>query len=347
MSTRTKTNLHVKNGVVLLADLIKCSYSNGTVGIVYEDGEEEAFNKISRELFDNGNKYRGIPLSRIKYDFFEEHIRFILGIGSKKMVHKLQSMVGERRYAFYCTEIAPDYFTNGLFMLNQSSFAEFAYFDTLKCSVKDTQTLKSGYTTLLSLLVSVLDIYCYKFVLPYRDSTVEVIIKELKSILFKPVDMDYYIESMLKIIKNTVDYMNAQNTCPLIYRIRQNSFKSWNYKTEFFIDYLLFYLGLIFTKWNINDMLIPSATSAEANQLLMGVLLKQSAKVSESMLSRDEISFISMVFRAMGESFEGIDVLDNICMIIENCPYCEGLFREINNMGVIESLINYEEHKRY
>lgn len=344
---RTKTNLHVKNGVELLADLIKASYCCLTVGIVYEDSQEESYNIISKQLIANGNKCRGLPLSRIEEESFDEHIRFVLGIGSKKMVLKLQNKIQDKKYALYCTEIAPDYFTNGLFAKQRSQFAEFAYFDTLKCDIKDTQTLKSGYTTLLSLLASALDIYCYKFVLPYKDASVEVIIRELKSFLFKPVDMDYYLEGMLKLIKNTVDYMNTQNICPLIYNIRQNNFENWNYKKEFFINYLLFYLGLIFTKWNINDMLIPSTSSAESNQLLMKVLLQQGSKVCQSMLSRQEIRYVAMVYRAMGENFENINVKDNICLIIENSPYCEGLFREINNIGVIERLIDYEEYKRY
>lgn len=346
MSARTRTNLYVKNGIGDLSDIIKSSYCNGTVGIFYEDKEQETYCKIARLLTENGNKCKGLSVSQSITEKFEEHVRFIFGIGSKKIVFHLQNLYQEKRYGFYCTEIAPDYFSNGLLLGKKTSFAEFAYFDTLKYSIKDTQTLKSGYSTLLSLLASVLDIYCYKFVLPYKDISVEVIIKELKCFLFQPVDMDYFFEKMLNIIKNSMDYLNSQNVYPLVYRIREKNFNCWSYRKEFLIDYILFYLGLIFTKWNINDMLIPSATSAESNQLLMKILLKQSAKVTESMLSRDQISYISMVYRALGESFEDINIIESMNLIIENSPFCEGFFREINNIGVIESIINYEELKR-
>lgn len=347
MKSRTRTNLHICNGAQFLAELINNVYGTGSVGIVYEDKHKQTGGEISKLLLKNGNKVKSMPLSEYRQHSFAEHERFILGIGGINIAKTLPQYMDEKLFAYYCLEIIPDFFAHGLLWRKEYTFAEFAYFDTLKCDIRDTKILRGAYVSLLSLLVSLADEHCCKFILPYRDSESEVLIKEIKSILLRPVDKDYYLSSILKIIKNAVEYLEAKKINPLIYRIRQKNFEDWSYEKEFFIDYLLFFLALIFTKWDINDMLIPSLTAKESNLMLTKILLKQEARIRQIMLSKEEMNHISMVFRALGNSFEDIDIMESFAAIIENASDEEGLFAEINSMGITERLIEYEEYQRY
>ncbi len=348
MKNQERVTLYVKEGITLLIEIIQRNYSYSTVGIVYEKEYQEDFYQIAKALANVGNKCQSLQLDEIKgADCFAEHVRFVLGIGTKKVALALQEIIGNRRFAFYCTEICPDYFSRGLFYEKALSFAQFAYFNTLIYGIENPKVLKSGYTTILSLLSSTLDIYCYKFLRPYKDIEIEVLIKQQKEFLFKSVDKTIYMKQQLTLIKNTVDYLNAYETTPLIYKIRKGEFESWTDKKEFILNYLLFYMGLIFTKWNINDMLIPSSASDLHSQLTTKVLLQQSTKILPAILNKAEINHISMVFRAMGEKFEDIDIKKEIQLIIRYSPYVEGFFREINNLGVLENIINHEENTRY
>lgn len=348
MTTLTKVNVYIKEGLDFLAELINRYYSYSTIGIIYELGHEEDFYAISKRLSKNGNRCQGIPLNRLESEnMFAEHIRFVLGIGTKKMVYQVQKTISSKTFAFYCTEVCADYFTNGLFFDETCCFAQFAYFDIRYYGVQNTKVLKSGYTTLLSLLTGMLDLYCYRFIYPYRDVEMEVILEQQKDFIFNPVDKTKYMQSLLELIKRSVDYLSSCKAAPLIYKIRQSMVGDWSSKREFFLCYLLFYMGLIFTKWNINDMLIPSASLDSCNQLVTRVLLQQSDKIAQHMLNKAEINHIAMFFRAMGESFEDIDIVENISLIAQKASKVEGIFREINNIGVLEGIIGYEENTGY
>lgn len=344
MNNRTRTNFHIKKGKTLLLELVNIYYKRGTIGLIYDD--EKACREVSELLLRGGYEVKSVSVHDYRLNTFAEHIQFFMGIGTREVTNPVRIAANKSKYCYYCTDISPLYFGNIYAEENSFSFAEFAYFDTTIISIQDTKTISKGYSTVVSLLVSLLDIYCRDLVLPYRNVELQVLVNEIKSFLFKTVDGDIFLEKMLQLIKNTVDCLTRKRLVPLVYQIEKASNQKWCTEKEFLVSYLLFYVGLIFTKWNFNDMLIPAAMHERNNKIRLRVLLNQSDLIASIMLTKEQMRYIAMVFRAQGNDFENIDVIEVISLIIKNCD-SKGIIGEINNMGVLERVIDYEEYKGY
>ena len=104
-------------------------------------------------MLKNGNKVKSMPLSEYRQHSFAEHERFILGIGGINIAKTLPQYMDEKLFAYYCLEIIPDFLPMAYCGGRNILFAEFAYFDTLKCDIRDTKILSGAYVSLLSLLV--------------------------------------------------------------------------------------------------------------------------------------------------------------------------------------------------
>lgn len=344
MNNRTRTNLHLSNGKILFLELIGGYYKKGTIGIVYDD--DKKCREVSEALLKAGYGIKSVELGKLCMNSFEEHIQFFIGVGTREVATPIRFVASHCRYCFYCTDISPLYFGSILHSDSSNSFAEFAYFDTAFISIQDTKIVSKGYSTMVLLLASLLDSYCKDIILPYRNIKLQVLVNEIKDFLFKAVDSDIFFVKMLQTIKNTTDYLTEKNIVPLTYQLESASRQKWSVEKEFLVSYLLFYLGLIFTKWNFNDMLIPAAMQKRENEIKLGVLLNQSDKISLVMLSKEQINHLAMVFRAQGNDFKNNSVIEAISLIIKHCD-SKGIIGEINNMGVLERLINYEEYKGY
>lgn len=346
MNTRTKTNLNIGKGFLPIAKMINSSYRGGKVGIIFEN--EEDIISLSKALYELGNTVESKIYTSCNEFTFKDNIRYFIGVGSEKICSILRLVAGDNYHCYYCHHISPEFFSNKLLGGEaKRNFAEFAYFDVDKINIMDTKILAEGYATIISLLISLLDIYCKDMLLPFRDIENEVLIEGIKKFLFKGEDKQEYLKEMLRLIKNSVDYLLKREQEILIYRIKEKYKINWNCQKEFFIDYLLFYLGKIFTKWRFNDMLIPASVPNNYENISIRVLLQKSQKIADKMLDKEQLKEISLNFRGMGFDFEDINIIEAFENIISTCPKTCGFFNEINNMGVIENIINYEKHKRY
>lgn len=347
MNTRTRTNLHIGSQAGTFAELVSQNYKNGAVAIIYEQAHRALAESICDELYKKGNRSKLCETGSQSATNFGEHIRFFIGVGGLEAIRAVRRAAKDMRFAIYATEILSDCFCDGSLSAEKNGFAEIAYFDDTIINISDTLTAAKGYCETLSMFYSLLDEYCIKMVLPYRHSALEALVAQYKSFFSKPVDKDYFLQTMLNLLKCGSEYFSAEQRIPLIYRIRNKYAAGESLSSRFFVCYLLFCLGIMFTKWNFNDMLIPAATQPFAEPGTVEVLKSQSAKISDCLFSRQELNAVSMVIRAMGVSLEGIDVAEHLAMIIEESRRSEGLANIINNTGVMERLINYEEHEGY
>ncbi|HHU42994.1 MAG: hypothetical protein QM214_06405 [Bacillota bacterium] len=342
MTKRTRTNFYVANGLGKLKDLIYSCYKNGCVGIVYQD--EEVLDRVSKALYENGNTIKIKHVSEPE-DKFEDYVRYVIGAGDAKVIAKTRLVAQDNLYSFYACDIVPDFFSDGRLMnFSGKRFAEFAYFDTQIFDLKATNLMASGYATLFSLFISLYDIYCVSLHKPFKDSSLEMLIKKIKSFLLYKTDIDLYYQEMIDLIKKSVDWLNKSGEFPIVYRIRYEEKDTWSKNKEFFIAYLLFYLGIIFTKWNFNDMLIPSATPQIMQEDLARFIMCNPLLFEKLFITKEQLSYIAGVYRAMSDGFEDCNLYKALNLITRAGSQTNGLFAQIHKKGIIEGIVNYEEH---
>lgn len=192
MNTRTRTNLHISKDAVAFAELVSASYKSGTVAIIYEDKFRPLAERISDALYKKGNRSKLYMVTSLEQSHFGEHIRYFIAVGGVETMKAARRAAGECRLALYQTELVADCFCDGLLCEEKNGFAEISYFDTSIVDVWDTRTAAEGYCEILTMFLSLLDIYCCALFLPYKDSALEVLVKEIKSFIVKPPDRDYF-----------------------------------------------------------------------------------------------------------------------------------------------------------
>lgn len=343
MNTRTRTNLHIGKNAELFAELVSVNYKNGAVAIIFEPQHKELACSVADALYKKGNRTKLCVASAAQTTDFGEHIRYFVAVGGLEAIKAVRIAAGDMRFSLYPTEVFADCFCDGLLSGEKSGFAEIAYFDSSIIDISDTIIAAKGFCEALGMYYSLLDEFCVGL-LPYKDSALEAMVKQFKNFILKPADKEFFLSSMLNLLKCGAEYISGKDRIPIVYRIRNKFPAGESLSVRFVVGYLLFSIGIIFTKWNFNDMLIPAATQTAAGLDAQRALKQQFAKISAYMLSREELNGVALVFRAMGVSLENIDIGRHFSMIIEESRRAHGLINIINNTGVIERLINYEEH---
>ncbi len=347
MNTRTRTNLHIGKDTELFAELVSVTYKNGAVAVIFEQEHKELACRVADALFKKGNRTKLCEAHTARTMNFGEHIRYFVAVGGLDAIRAVRKAAGDMRFSFYPTEIFADCFCDGMLSGEKSGFAEIAYFDSSIIDISDTLTAAKGFCEALVMYYSLLDDFCSGLLLPYKDAALEAMVKQCKNFIVKPADKDFFLPTMLHLLKGGAEYLSGKDRLPVVYRIRNKRAAAEALSSRFVIAYLLFSVGIIFTKWDFNDMLIPAATHTAAELDAQRALKQQSAKMSAYMLSKEELNSVALIFRALGVSLEDIDIGRHFSMIIEESRRAQGLTNIINNTGVIERLINYEENQGY
>lgn len=347
MNTRTRTNLHIGKDAELFAELVSVTYKNGAAAIIFEQQHKELAWRVADALYKKGNRAKLCATSAAQATDFGEHIRYFVAVGGLDAIRAVRKAAGDMRFSFYPTEVFADCFCDGLLSGEKSGFAEIAYFDSSIIDISDTLIAAKGYCEALMMFYSLLDEFCGGLLLPYKDSALEAIVKQFKNFIVKPADKDFFLSSMLGLLKGGAEYLSGKARIPVVYQIRNKCAAGESLSSRFVVGYLLFSIGIIFTKWNFNDMLIPAATQTASGLDAQRALKQQCEKISAYMLSREELNGVALIFRALGVCLEDVDIGRHFSMIIEESRRTQGLTNIINNTGVIERLINYEEHQGY
>jgi hypothetical protein len=331
---RTKTNIFFGEGVKGFMQYLNKTFSAGNLAIVYDD-KELAFDVLSHldiALY----KARLINLLEIKTPL-PECVRFIIAIGGEKVINEVKKYSNKRQFCYYATEISYHIFSSTCPSTGESfDFAEFAYFDNSKLSIRDTEHLYSAYCNVFSVLNECILNSYYESNLPYTDKGLFGIIDSLKKFLLEGCDIDKYFSESLRLMKIGVEYLHTKG-CNLFFSSRALSLGKLTKDYQFVIDYFVNMIVINFTKWNFFDMLIP------AEKIILDVpILKPNyrGEAKGILLTKEELSKIAC-------KVKNLSVLPNVehktvlKLIIDTVNADTPLMAEINNRGILEGMLNY------
>lgn len=349
-----------------LAEKLSKLYSAGTVGIIYDNENDR--HKLVEALHTYKNSAYCYTIKDLINTQIPEHIRAIVGVGSRKVVPLVQS---QKKAEIVCF-LAEDYVMDYLFIK-----PEFIIFDNNKINKRDERALALGYTNATSILTTILD---YLALAQLKLGEPLAPLKELRSKLFTLLidnkHQDNYTKSLVLTIEQAWQILTQYNISSLlatdILRIWSRcpypalALEEAEYcKQEFFINYLILCIFNLFSKNQFAKPLIPKDINAiisllhtlEIDYKLLDfsntikadytdkffLLQEPESEISQFILTTQDIKKLSFNIRAlMGkEFFKSLSYYDCLCytLIANEFRKTQGLLFELANSGFIDALM--------
>ncbi len=264
-------------------------------------------------------------------------MRFIIAAGGEKVINQVKKYHQNREFCYYASEISYHVFSSSCSNTGATyGFAEFAYFDNSKLSLRDTKHIYSAYRNVFSVLTECILNSYYESNLPYTDKGLFGIIDSIKKFLLDGCDIDkYYLESF-RLMKLGVEYLQSKG-CNLFFSSRALSVGKLSCEYQFIIDYFVNLIVINFTKWNFFDMLIPSEKI-----ILDAPSLKPNYRGDAHgvLLNKEQLSSIATKVKNL-TVLPRVKHKEILQIIIDTVNGDTPLMAEINNRGILEGMLNY------
>jgi len=330
---RTKTNIFTGEGVQGFMQYLNKSFTAGNLAIIYDDKvlAYEVFSKLDIAMY----KARLITISE-SFLPLNESVRFIIAVGSEKAIEAVKKHSEKRTFCYYPNEVCHQIFSSALPSSGEIySFAEFAYYDSTKLSVRDTKTVYDAYSNVFSVFTECILNSYYESSLPYTDKGLSGIIESAKKLLTEGCDIDKFFVECFRLMKTGVEYLQEKGN-NMFFDAKAVSLGKLNKEYIFVIDYFVNLIAINFTKWNFFDMLIP------AEKLVLDIpATKPNYRQSEGMLlKKEELSLIACKAKNLTD-LPKVESKEIIKLIIDTVTGSTPLLAEINNRGILEGLVNY------
>jgi hypothetical protein len=331
---RTKTNLFLGCGVNGFIKYLKNSFAAGNLAIIYDDKELafEVFASLDVALY----KARLVNMADIKTPL-PECVRFIIAVGGEKVIDEVKKYSGKREFCYYASTVSYHIFSSACPATGENfDFAEFAYYDSSKLSIKDTKHLYDAYSGVFSVLSECILNSYYESNLPYTDKGLFGIIESLKKFLLDGCDIDKYFSESFRLMKLGVEYLQSKD-CNLFFSSRALSVGKLSKEHQFVIDYFVNLIVINFTKWNFFDMLIP------AEKIILDVSSLKPNYRGEAqgvLLFKEELSKIACKAKNL-TVLPKVEHKAILKLIIDTINGDSPLMAEINNRGILEGMLNY------
>lgn len=331
---RTKTNILFGEGVNGFMQYLKKFFPAGNLAVVYDDKDIafEVLSNLDIALY----KARLVSLSETKTPL-PECVRFVIAAGGEKVINEVKKYSGKRQFCYYMSEISFHIFSSACPATGENfDFADFAYFDNSKLSIRDTKHLYDAYCDVFSVFNECILNSYYESNLPYTDKGLFGIIDSLKKFLIEGCDIDKYFSESFRLMKLGVEYLQSKG-CNMFFSSRAINLGKLTKEYQFVIDYFVNMIVINFTKWNFFDMLIP------AEKIILDVpSLKPNyrGEAKGILLSKEELSKIACKVKNLS-LLPMIEHKTILKLIIDTVNGDTPLMAEINNRGILEGLLNY------
>lgn len=361
-----------ENPCKILADKVKEIYPAGIVGIIYDSKKQK--DALVRALAENKNTVKCFSLKDLIKEKIPSFVRTIIGVGSRKIIGAIKA----QNYQFLCffaSDYVIDYFNTD---------ACFIVYDKKELDKREAVKLALGYTNATSVLISIID-YLSISHLKIGEPTSELMSLRnmFTDITINNIHNDNYISNLIYSFEKASRILSKFNITSIFTNDILSVLCSTNYpsmyfepteycKYEFFINFILLSVFLIFYSKKYNGALIPKDINAiislcesldiSTSEILsyknlirddyidrFSLLTEENSSLGSILLSKGEIYKLSFNIRAlMGKGFfKDLSLYDFLCytLIANELRQKDGLINELINAGFIDALMEDTNEK--
>lgn len=267
--------------------------------------------------------------------------RYYVGLGSERAAIKARQLAaGEKKYALYCDFLGGAAFSGGYLLdAGEKNFAEFAYFDTDCFPLDKTEKYLKGLINLLTLATALLDKAAMTVLYPVSDTALEIALESVKNFFTKRTDKDKFLKTLITLIKTCAEYAAENNLCPVAVSVKERLGREISLGAEFFIDYMLLYLCIIFTKWDFFDMLIPAENLSGIQPFQERLLLASKDELDSLFFTRQSLRIISKTLKGMGLEVTEAERKEVFASLERESALSGGFYAVMSLMGIINGIL--------